>query len=133
MVLLDITYNKLQFAEIKDPVNFFKTGAPGVMIPLRTLYNNTKLLWNLGSDQVLLSVAQGQNIYRITLLSKNKRTVFGSLIYIPELKRLDLYTSESPTVPLIQWKGQKVMYKTYPYLLDSLGLDKMFSRIIAIL
>lgn len=133
MALQDITYNRLRFADIKDPADFFKTGDPKEMIPLRTLYNNTRLLWNLGADQILLSVAQGQNIYKLTLFVKNKRSIFGCLVYIPGLKRLDLYTSESPEVPLIQWKRQKVVNKTYPLLLDLAGLEKMFSRLITIL
>ena len=133
MILQDITYNRLDFANIKDPTNFFKTGDQKTMVPLRTLYNNTRLLWNLGSDQIILSIAQGQNIYKLTLLTKNKRSMFGCLLYIPELKRLDLYTSESPEVPIIQWKGQKVVHKTFPLLLDLIGLDKMFSRLITVL
>lgn len=42
------------------------------MIPLRTLYNNARLLWGLGADQILLSVAQGQAIYKLALLVKIK-------------------------------------------------------------
>ena len=128
-MLQDITYNMLEFADVKNPTDFFKTGDPKEMIPLRTLYNNTRLLWGLGADQILLSVAQGQAIYKLALLVKNKR----SLVYIPGQKRLDLYTSESPEIPLIQWKRQKVVNKTYPLLLDLAGIEKMFSRLITIL
>ena len=91
-MLQDITYNMLEFADVKNPTDFFKTGDPKEMIPLRTLYNNTRLLWGLGADQILLSVAQGQAIYKLALLVKNKRSIFGCLVYIPCL----LYTSPSP-------------------------------------
>lgn len=133
MILQDITYNRLEFANIKNLTDFFKTGDPKEMIPLRTLYNNVRLLWNLGADQVLLSVAQGQNVYKLTLFVKNKRSVFGCLVYIPEQKRLDLYTSESPEIPLIQWKRQKAVYSTVPLLLSLAGLEKLFARLITIL
>ena len=132
-MLQDITYNMLEFADVKNPTDFFKTGDPKEMIPLRTLYNNARLLWGLGADQILLSVAQGQAIYKLALLVKNKRSIFGCLVYISGQKRLDLYTSESPEIPLIQWKRQKVVNKTYPLLLDLAGIEKMFSRLITIL
>ena len=74
-MLQDITYNMLEFADVKNPTDFFKTGDPKEMIPLRTLYNNTRLLWGLGADQILLSVAQGQAIYKLALLVKNKRSI----------------------------------------------------------
>lgn len=132
-MLQDITYNMLEFADVKNPTDFFKTGDPKEMIPLRTLYNNARLLWGLGADQILLSIAQGQAIYKLALLVENKRSIFGCLVYIPGQKRLDLYTSESPEIPLIQWKRQKVVNKTYPLLLDLAGIEKMFSRLITIL
>lgn len=132
-VLQDITYNMLEFADIKNPTDFFKTGDPKEMIPLRTLYNNTRLLWGLGADQILLSVAQGQVVYKLTLFMKNKRNIFGCLVYIPGQRRLDLYTSESPLIPLIQWKKQKVVNKTYPLILELAGIEKMFSRLVSVL
>ena len=75
-MLQDITYNMLEFADVKNPTDFFKTGDPKEMIPLRTLYNNARLLWGLGADQILLSIAQGQAIYKLALLVKNKRSIF---------------------------------------------------------
>lgn len=132
MILQDITYLQLKFADIKNPIEYFKTGGTiNDMNLLRTLYNNIKLIWKLGNSEVNIALAENQEIYRFSLI--HKRTIFGFVIYIPGLKRIDLYTSENTNVPLIQWKGKKVVYRAYPLLLEKAGLEKVFEKLTTVL
>lgn len=134
MILQDITYLKLSFSDIKDPVSFFKSGNIGSVNSLRTLWNNIKIIWNLRNDEIKMALAEGgsnQEIYRFTLISK--KSIFGFLVYIPGQKRIDLYTSENINIPLIQWKGRKIVYKTYPLLLDKMGIERLFEKLTIIL
>lgn len=134
MILQDITYLKLSFSDIKDPVSFFKSGNIGNVNSLRTLWNNIKIIWNLRNDEIKMALAEGggnQEIYRFTLISK--KSIFGFLVYIPGQKRIDLYTSENINIPLVQWKGRKIVYKTYPLLLDKMGIERLFEKLTIIL
>ena len=134
MKLLDITYNNLVFNDIVNITDFFKSGPASEMISVKTLYNNIKILFGLTSERVILSLSEVNKVYKFTLLMPNdKKNVFGFIVYIPGDRRIDIYTSENVQVPLIQWRGKKIMYKSYPFLLDKIGLDKLFSKLITVL
>lgn len=135
--LQDITYLALQFAEIKNPTLYFKDGGTlDEMAKLRTLYNNIRLVWSLGPGELGIALGEGgalgeQKIYKFTL-SKGK-IIFGFLIYIPGLRRIDLYTSENVNLPMIQWVKRKIVYKTYPVILEKLGIEKLLEKLTIVL
>lgn len=132
MILQDITYLNLEFSDIKNPLDFFQTGGSvSEMGLLKTLYNNIKLTWKIENNDIKMSLSTVNKVYRFTLL--NKRNIFGFLIYIPDQKRIDLYTSENLQIPLIQWKKRKIVYKTYPLLLEKLGIEKLLEKIPLVL
>lgn len=122
--LQDVTYLQLKFADIKDPIQYFKVGRN----ELRLLYNNIKLIWGLGNHELAMALSENQEIYRFSMI--NKRTIFGFVIYIPKLRRIDLYTSENVNIPLIQLKGRKVVYRNYPLLFEKMGLEKILEKLI---
>ena len=136
-MLQDITYLSLKFADIKDPVNYYKTGGTmNEMNSLRTLYNNIKLTWGLGNNDLKLAVSETGEVYRFTMTSR--KVIFGFLIYIPKFKRIDIYTSENYTsenvnLPMVQYVGRKIVYKTYPLLFTKMGFEKLFEKLILVL
>ena len=134
MKLLDITYNNLSFSNIVNTADFFKSGPSSEMISVKTLYNNIKILFGLNSERVIISLSEANRVYKFTLsLPNDIKKIFGFIVYIPSQRRIDIYTSENVQVPLIQYKGKKIMYKSYPYLLDKAGLDKLFTKLITVL
>lgn len=131
-MLQDITYLSLKFADIKDPVNYYKTGGTmNEMNSLRTLYNNIKLTWGLGNNDLKLAVSETGEVYRFTMTSR--KVIFGFLIYIPKFKRIDIYTSENVNLPIVQYVGRKIVYKTYPLLFTKMGFEKLFEKLILVL
>lgn len=131
-MLQDITYLSLKFADIKDPVNYYKTGGTmNEMNSLRTLYNNIKLTWGLGNNDLKLAVSETGEVYRFTMTSR--KVIFGFLIYIPKFKRIDIYTSENVNLPMVQYVGRKIVYKTYPLLFTKMGFEKLFEKLILVL
>lgn len=131
-MLQDITYLSLKFADIKDPVNYYKTGGTmNEMNSLRTLYNNIKLTWGLGNNDLKLAVSETGEVYRFTMTSR--KVIFGFLIYIPKFKRIDIYTSENVNLPMVQYVGRKIVYKTYPLLFTRMGFEKLFEKLILVL
>lgn len=128
--MLDISYNTLDYSKVVDLNDFYRSKLPEIF-KIRSIIDNSKLLFNLPGTRVILEVDEaGKRIYRITLLdtSVNKQP-FGILIYLPLQNRLDLY-SMSSDVPLIQWKNKRPVFKSYDFLLDRAGLDKLFQKII---
>lgn len=129
--MLDTSYNRLQFSQVVDYNDFYKSKLPE-MIRIRSLFDNTKLLFNIPGDRIVLSVGQGERIYKLTILSPDvKKNIIGWIVYIPlEQSRLDIYIPDNPDIPLIQWKNKQVVHKNYSYLLDRAGFDKLFGRLV---
>lgn len=131
--MLPIWYNSLPFAEVEDLGDFFKTNLPE-MSKVRSLLEASKLMTDLPSKKVVLTVAQGERIYKLTFLSPGIHNIpLGWLVYIPQQRRLDFYISDNPTFPVIQWKGKKVEFKNYPLIYDRMGFDDMFIRVVNII
>lgn len=131
--MLAIQYNSLPFANVEDLGDFFKTNLPE-MTKLRSMIEACKLMTDLPSKKVLLTVAQGERIYKITFLSPGIHNIpIGWFVYIPQQRRLDFYISDSPVIPIIQWKGKKIEFKNYPMIYDRMGFDDMFIRIVNII
>ena len=127
--MLDISYNALQYSKVVDLNNFYREKLPEIL-KIKAMIENSKLLFGLSSNRVILEIAEGQRIYRITFLNTDvNKNPFGYLVYIPQQHRLDIYSIDSGT-PLIQWKNRKPVFKSYGLLLDKAGLDKIFNKIL---
>ena len=48
---------------------------------------------------------------------------------IPKDNRFDVFNADS-NIPVIQWKNKKPVFKNYSMLLDKMGLDKLFTKIV---
>ena len=131
--MLSTYYNRLNFALVQDQVDLYKQRLPE-MPKVKSLVDNSKLLFSLPSDRVELFVAEGERVYKINLLMPDiNKYLFGWIIYIPDNRQLDIYTSDNPTIPLIQYKGKKVAFKNYSTILDKAGLDKLFEKLYNVL
>lgn len=119
----------MNFALVQDMTDLFKSNLPEIP-KVKSLVDNSKLLFSLPSDRVILKVSEGDRVYRIDLQMPDvNRITFGWIVYIPKNRQLDVYTAESPNVPIIQYKGKKVAFKNYSTILDRAGLDKIFEKL----
>ena len=131
--LLDMSYNGYMFSKVKDLSDLFKSKLPEIMV-VKKLHSSIKLCFNIPEDRLVVEVAEGDNIYKYTVLSTDiHKYPIGWFIYIPKQKRLDVYSQDSPSLPLIQWKSKRPVWKSYSDLLDKAGLDKIFSNIVNVL
>ena len=128
--MLNTNYNLLNFALVTNLNDFFKTKLPEI-IQIKSIIDNTKILFNLTSNNIQLLCAEGERVYKFIILSPGVNKIpIGWFVYIPGQKRIDLYTPDSPLIPLIQWKNKKPVFKNYMPILDRAGLDKLFEKII---
>ena len=128
--LLNINYNSLVFSEVKDNADFFNTKLPEI-INIKALYGSIKLSLKIPEGKLVIFCAEGERVYKIVVLSNDiHKYPIGWFVYIPQQKRLDLYTLSSSEIPLIQWKNKKAVFKNYDLLLDMAGLDKVFTNIV---
>lgn len=131
--LLDLTYNGYLFSGVKDINSLFKENLSEMKV-VKGLYNAMKLCFNLPGDRITMEVAEGERIYKYTVLTPDiYKYPLGWFVYIPKEKRLDFYSQDSPNLPLIQWKGKKPVWKGYADILDRAKMDKIFSNIINVL
>ena len=128
--MLDLSYSSLSFSKVVDFNDLYKSKLPEIL-KLRSIIENLKLLFNLPGTRIILEVdEEGKRVYKITLLDTSvERRPFGLFVYLPLQNRLDLF-SVSSNIPLIQWKNKKPVFKSYDFLLDRAGLDKLFQKII---
>lgn len=131
--MLDINYNNLTYALVVDKADFYKKNLPEIR-KIKSIEDSIKLMLNIPGNRVNIFVSQEQRVYKIAMLTPDiHKAVMGHFVYLPLQKRIDLYTSENLLIPLIQWKEKKVIFKNYSILMDRLGFDKLFSRVINIL
>lgn len=128
--MLPTMYNMIPFGLVEDLGDFFKTNLPE-MNRVKGILEASKLMLNLPSKKIRLEVAQGERVYKYTFLSPGIHDIpLGWIVYVPQSRQLDVYLPDSPSIPIIQWKGKKVEFKNYPVLYDRLGFDSLFDRII---
>ena len=126
--MLNVDYNKLVFAEVKNVTGFFKEEAGANAMKVKSLYDSIKLTFGLNS--LVMMVAQEADVYKYVILGQDvRKTVLGSIVYIPKDKRLDIWLP-GDILPMLQFKGRSVVFKNYAALLDKLGLDRMFDKLI---
>lgn len=128
--MLNINYNQLNFALVTNLNDFFKTKLPE-MTQVRSIYDNSKILFNVPGNNIQVMCAEGERIYKFIILSLGvQKMPIGWFIYIPEQKRIDLYTPDSPMIPMLQWKNKKPVFKNYSAFLDRVGFDRLFDKLI---
>lgn len=128
--MLNINYNQLNFALVTNLNDFFKTKLPE-MTQVRSIYDNSKILFNVAGNNIQVMCAEGERIYKFIILSPGvQKMPIGWFIYIPGQKRIDLYTPDSPMIPMIQWKNKKPVFKNYSAFLDRVGFDRLFDKLI---
>lgn len=131
--MLNNNYLYEPFSVVKDLGDFYLSGLPE-MTKVKLLVENVKLLFHLPQDRVEVSVSNEDRYYKITLLTKDINKIpFGMIYYMPLLKRLDIYSADSPQIPLIQWQSKKPVFKNYSMLLDTAGLDTLFKKLINVI
>lgn len=131
--MLSTSYNAYSFAVVQDQADLFKSNLPEIP-KLRALIDNSKLLFSLPTNRILLEVAEGKNIYRITMLTPNvNKLPFGYMVYIPGNRQLDIYTPDDPTIPIIQFKGKKVMFSNVSLMLERAGFSRLFEKLSNVL
>lgn len=131
--MLSISYNNLVYATVPNPVELFKEKLDEAP-KLRALFNNTKLLFNLPGNRILVEVAQGQRVYKFILLTPDvHKRCFGWFVYMPQRNRLDFYDAVMPEIPYIQWSRKSPATKNYSMLLDFLHVDRLFDKLINVI
>ena len=101
------------------------------MTQVRSIYDNSKILFNVPGNNIQVMCAEGERIYKFIILSLGvQKMPIGWFIYIPEQKRIDLYTPDSPMIPMLQWKNKKPVFKNYSAFLDRVGFDRLFDKLI---
>jgi len=131
--MLSINYQLLEFAKVTNLQNFYKSNLQEIP-KVRSLMESIKLQFSLPSSNLELYVSEGSRVYKIVLLEPGvKKYPFGYFIYLPLERRLDLYLAENTSIPYIQWKNKKIVFKTYPYFLERAGINEIFRKFVNIL
>lgn len=127
--MLNLNYKWLNFSKVTDYDNFYKESLPEI-IKIKGIIENSKILFSMPQSRIILEVAEGERVYKISLLtSGTNKSIFGTLVYLPLDKRLDLY-GYNTEYPLIQWKNKKVAYTSYETIFDLAKIDRSFDKIV---
>lgn len=127
--MLNLNYKLLNYSIVEDYDAFYRESLPEI-IKIKSIIESGKTLFSLSQNRVILSIAEGERVYKIEFLTSGaNKSVFGTLYYMPTLKRLDLY-GYNTEYPLIQWKNKKVSYTSYETLFDMAKIDKCFDKIV---
>jgi hypothetical protein len=92
------------------------------------MVDKAKLLLTIPEDRIVLEVAQGERFYRINFQSNDvNKTVFGYLVYLPEMKRVDIYDQSGL---LLQYQNKKIVFENCSYLLSRAKVSELFKSIV---
>lgn len=131
--MLSNYYQIYSFASVSSLTSLLKENQPE-MPKLRSLIENIKMLFKLPNNCIQVTVAEGERIYRVGLIMPGVGKIpIGYFVYIPKERRLDAYTAENPTTPLLQWKQKKLMYCGCQTLLEKAGISSLFNNLVNIL
>jgi hypothetical protein len=129
--MLDLGYRNLNFAEVSNVTGFFKELSKERLMKVKSMFDNIKI--SFGINKLNLQIAEGADIYKFTILSKDHRQyILGEIVYMPSDKRLDVWVT-GEFAPLIQFKNKKVVYKNYSEFMDYLGFDRIFDRLVNVM
>lgn len=130
--MLNLNYKLLNFSVVTDYDSFYKEQLPEIL-NIKSIIESCKVLFSMPQSRFILEVAEGERVYRISLLTSGaNKSVFGVLIYSPLDKRLDLY-GYNTEYPLIQWKNKKVVFTSYETIFDLARIDKAFDKIVNVM
>ena len=122
-----------QFSLVTDLTEFFKEKLEEIN-KIRSFIGQVKIVFSINTDRIRVEVAEGERIYKISMLTPDvRKTVFGWFVYMPLRKRVDMYIAENPGVPYMQWKDKKLSFSNFPYILDKSGALNVFDKLINVL
>ena len=131
--MLPIGYQSFSFAQVTNLANFYKGGQPE-MPKLKLIVENIKLLFKLPGTCVLVEVAEGERVYKVKMILPGvHKTSLGYFVYLPNERRLDVYSADNPTIPLLQWKQRRLVYSGCSSLLDRIGISSLFRNLVNVL
>ena len=132
--MLSINYNLLQFSQVMDKSEFFKTSKLPEITKIRAMIDTIKILFHLPANAIDIMVSEGDRVYKLIVHTSNiNRNIIGWFVYIPLQNRVDLYDAINVgdiPIPLVQWKNKKVVFKSYSPLLELVGVNKLFEKVI---
>jgi len=129
----DISYLHVPYFSVsqQEKLAFFKKLPKVESAKVKTLYNTIKAVFVVSDKYVFIENSEDR-VYKMTIVDELNNTL-GTLYYMPLLSRLDIYNSETPGIPLIQVKKKQIIYYSYSWILNKLGVDKLFSRLINVI
>ncbi len=131
--MLDISYLSYPFALVENLNNFYMTSdkLPEV-IKVHNIFDAARVLFKLPPRRIKLYVSEGNRAYKIELYSPQgvSKTPIGFIVYLPLEKRLDLFDSMNPDVPIIQWKNKQLAWTSYSPLYQYSQVDKVFQGLV---
>lgn len=131
--MLGLYYLRSSFASVPSLTTLYKENQPEIP-KLKAIIENLKLLFKIPQTCIIVEVAEGERIYKITLLEKGvHKYPIGFFVYLPMERRLDAYAAENPGMPLLQWKQKKLAYYGGTTFLRTAGVESLFSNIVNIL
>ncbi len=131
--MLQGIYQGSKFSQVTNLADFYKTNLPE-MSKIRSLVEGIKLLFGIPQTNLLIEVAEGERVYKITLLSSDvHKYPFGYFVYLPLERRLDAYTMDNPEIPLLQWKNKKPVFKGFSMFLDRAGISTIFDKLVNVI
>lgn len=131
--MLSTDYLGLKFALVKDPGKMFKEDKGIEMIKVKSIFDASKLLFNINNNTIKLEVSETGNVYKYTIISPDhKKSILGYMYYIPKDRRLDIW-AEGEAAPTLQFKVRTAVTKNYSGLLDRVGLENLFARVVNLL
>ena len=130
--MLRIDYLGLKFAHVKDPTKLFKDDKGPEMVKVKSIYEACKVIFNV-TNTLKLEISETGSIYKFTIVSPDyKRKILGYIVYIPGDRRLDVWET-GEELPLVQFRVRSIAYRKYSDLLERMGMEKIFSRLITLL
>lgn len=95
------------------------------------MVDSLKILLHLPANAIDIMVSEGDRVYKLIVHSASiNREILGWFVYVPLKSQVDLYDSANGDIPLVQWKNKKVAFKSYSMLLDAVGVNKLFEKVI---
>lgn len=129
--MLSTNYNLLQFSIVTDRSEFFKSTKLAEVTKIRAMVDSLKILLHLPANAIDIMVSEGDRVYKLIIHSASiNREILGWFVYVPLKNQVDLYDSTNGDIPLVQWKNKKVAFKSYSMLLDAVGVNKLFEKVI---
>lgn len=110
-------------------LTYFKSLKNGDAPKVKTMYNTIKTVLSLGEKSIMLEVAD--RTYKFTVIDIITRSLGCTIYYLPAMQRLDIFSPELGNAPLVQILKKQIVYSSYNWILNKLGVAKLFNRLIS--